>query len=283
MHIVHGMAEHAGRYTALAESLTNAGYAVFAQDLRGHGQTGHLGKQQGHFADTDGWQRVIADVREIHELMRSEHPQLGVVLFGHSMGSFIAQDCVARFGSQLDAVVLSATDMPPAALRLAGQMAAWIERKRQGPDKSSALLQTLSFGNFNRPFVRENGTARTEFEWLSADTAEVDKYIDDPDCGFACTTETWWQLLAAIGRVQSRSSIQAMPANLPMLLIAGSEDPVARNGKGPQALATKYRRMGITDVSTKIIAGGRHELLNDQPREQVINDMLAWLDRRLNT
>ncbi len=198
------------------------------------------------------------------------------------MGSFVAQDCAALLGENLEAVILSATDIPPTALRIGGQFAAAIEQCRLEPRRSSALLQALFFGNFNRPFDSKQALARTGFEWLSADPAEVDKYIADPLCGFACTTQTWRQLLAAIARVQSRSHIQAIPAHLPFLLIAGSDDPVARDGKGPYALAASYRRAGLTDVSTRIYPGGRHELLNDEPRKLVIQDMLAWLDRRLD-
>lgn len=280
LQIVHGMAEHAGRYAAFAETLTQAGYAVYAQDLRGHGPGAEL---LGHFGAGDGWQRLIAEVADIHAFIRDQHPQLPVILFGHSMGSFIAQECAARFGGQLAALVLSATDMPPQPLRLAGQLAAKIEHWRLGARSSSALLQQLSFGNFNRPFASETAAACTGFEWLSSDPLEVDKYIADPYCGFACTTDSWWQLLHAIGQLQSRSSLQAIPADLPIMMIAGDSDPVARNGKGPYALAAKYRRAQLNDVSTKIYAGGRHELLNDHTRGQVMNDLLAWLDRRLNT
>lgn len=279
MHLVHGMAEHAGRYDAFAQVLTGQGYAVVAHDLPGHGRAAAL---HGHFADEHGWQKVIDQICAVQAHIHDRFPEQPVVLFGHSMGSFISQDAASRFGGDLAALVLSATDLPPRPLLFGGQCAAWFERWRKGPRQSSALLQKLSFGNFNQPFVDDAGNARTEFEWLSGDPAEVDKYITDPNCGFACTTETWWQLLRAIGRLQSRSTLQRLTKQLPVLMIAGSDDPVARNGQGPQDLAQRYRQAGLTDVTVTVYPQGRHELLNDRPREQVIDDLLTWLNTRIS-
>ena len=278
--IIHGMAEHAGRYARFAQALTDAGYAIFAQNLRGHGANAAL---PGHYADNNGWQRVVADVHEIHDHIRAQFPRLPQALFGHSMGSFISQACAAQFGKELDAVVLCATDKPPKPLLYGGLLAAWFERWRRGPRESSALLQKLSFGNFNQPFESKSEPARTGFEWLSSDATEVDKYMHDPLCGFACSTETWCQLLRAITQVQSRSSIQDIPAGLPVLLIAGSDDPVARFGKGPSALAAHYRRAGLSKVSTQFYADCRHELLNETAREKVTHDVLNWLNQHCAT
>lgn len=271
--LIHGMAEHAGRYRRFGAALAANGYAVFAPNLRGHGPD--AGAARGHFGGA--WRRLLADVAAVRAQALRRFPGRPLVLFGHSMGSFVAQELLTTDGGGAAAAVLSATDKPPAPLRLFGLALATAERLRVGPGAASAALQFFSFGAFNRPFK----PARTEFDWLSADSAEVDAYIADPDCGFACSTSSWQDLLRAIGRAQAGAARRKLPAGLPVLMVAGTADPVARNGAGPEALARAYRRAGVRDVEVRLYPDGRHELLNDRTRETVTADILEWLDRRL--
>lgn len=276
--LVHGMAEHAGRYRRFGAALAAAGHAVFAANLRGHGP--EAGAARGHFVDGGGWRRLLADVTAVRAEAVRRYPRQPLVLFGHSMGSFVVQELMATDGGGgAAAAVLSATDKPPAALRLFGLTLATAERLRVGPRGTSAVLQFFSFGAFNRPFR----PARTDFDWLSSEPAEVDAYIADPDCGFACSTASWQALLRSIGRAQSAEARRKLPATLPVLMVAGTADPVARGGAGPEALARAYRRAGLSDVEVRLYRDGRHELLNDRMRETVTADILEWLDRRLAT
>lgn len=271
--LIHGMAEHSGRYARFGNALAEAGFAVFAPALRGHG----TGEPRGHFGGDDGWRRLLADVGAVSAEARRRFPGRPLVLFGHSMGSFVTQELLATGMLDVSAAVLSATDKPPAALRLFGLALATLERLRVGERGASPVLQFFSFGAFNRPFR----PARTDFDWLSSDPDEVDAYIDDPDCGFACTTASWRAMLRAIGRAQSAASLRKLPADLPVLMVAGTRDPVARDGKGPHALARAYRRAGLRDVEVRLYPEGRHELLNDRMRDEVTADILAWLDDRV--
>jgi len=274
--IVHGMAEHAGRYARFAERLNAAGYAVIAHDQRGHGATGEMQGELGHFG-ARGWPALPGDVATVADIAVERYPNVPLALLGHSMGSFVNQDVLARHGHRYVAAVLSATDMPPRPLRWFGRALAGIERRRLGAHATSELLQFFSFGAFNRPFK----PARTGFDWLSSDPDAVDAYIDDPHCGFACTTEAWCELLGALGRVQRPSHYGKIPDVLPVLMVAGDRDPVARNGRGPHDLAEAYRRAGISDVSVQLYPQGRHELLNDTMAEAVTDDILAWLDKHI--
>lgn len=267
--LIHGMAEHASRYGRFGAALASAGSAVFAPHLRGHDPAD--GDARGHFGD---WRRLLADIASVRDEATRRFPGRPLVLFGHSMGSFVAQNLLVERPGGVAAAVLSATDKPPAALRLFGLALASAERLRVGARGTSAVLQFLSFGSFNRPFR----PARTEFDWLSSDPAEVDAYVADPACGFACDTASWRALLRAIGRVQSPAALGGLPAELPILMVAGTADPVARHGAGPQALAETYRRAGLRDVEVRLYAGGRHELLNDRIRDEVTADIAAWLE-----
>ncbi|MEY4579318.1 MAG: hypothetical protein RL701_4021, partial [Pseudomonadota bacterium] len=178
--IAHGLAEHAGRYDRLAQALTQAGYAVFASDHRGHGHTIQQAGDYGHFGDKDGFARVVADLFAVNRHVATELPEAPRVLFGHSFGSFAAQSYLGAHGDSVVAAVLSGTNSGAAKLARAGSVVARVERLRLGARNRSPLLQKLSFGAYNKAFE----PTRTEFDWLSRNPAEVDKYIADPLCGF---------------------------------------------------------------------------------------------------
>ena len=169
--VVHGLAEHGGRYARLAKALVASGYAVFALDLRGHGQTAQQGLL-GHFADQDGWQKVVDDVASLNKHIRKQHPKTPIFLFGHSMGSYIAQAYLIQHSHTVKAAVFSGSNYQPAALYKVAGMIARAERLRQGAKGLSALLSFLSFGSFNNAFK----PTRTEFDWLSRDPAERTQY-----------------------------------------------------------------------------------------------------------
>ena len=145
---------------------------------------------------------------------------------------------------------------------------------RVGMRSSSPVLQTLSFGKFNDAFK----PARTEFDWLSRDPAEVDKYIGDPHCGFACTTQTWCDFLAGLIAAHREENQMQIRKDLPIYIFAGAMDPVSNNNKTLKPLAARYRELGIGDVTEKYYPEGRHEMLNETNRGEVTADLIAWLD-----
>jgi alpha-beta hydrolase superfamily lysophospholipase len=271
--IAHGMAEHAARYARLAEALTAAGYAVYADDHRGHGKTCSEA-DVGHFADRDGWDLVLSDLRALGQRAREEHPGKKLVFFGHSMGSFFGQQLLQRHWRDYDAMIFSGTNAPGSVLERLGGGAARLERARGGPRGKSALLSFLSFGSFNDAFK----PARTDFDWLSRDPAEVDKYVADPRCGFRCTNQLWVDLLDGL-RAIATSGFGAVRKDLPVHLFSGDRDPVSRGGKGVRELHERLRSAGLTDVSMRLYPEGRHEMLNETNRDEVMRDVLAVLER----
>ncbi len=274
MQICHGMAEHGGRYERLARRLIADGFAVAAADMRGHGLTAG---PRGHLADRDGWRLAVDDVALLAGELNREFPSLPLFLFGHSMGSFIVQDALTSHAGRWRGAILSATSGRPPALAVLGRLLARFERMRLGPRGTSALMRRMSFDDFNRAF-RPN---RTAFDWLSRDEAEVDAYIADPFCGFDCTVQLWIDMLDALGGLSRPERLAMLANDLPVLLIAGSRDPVSAGGRGTRTLADAYRKAGLDDVTVKIYDGGRHELLNETNREEVMADIAHWCGTHL--
>ena len=271
--IAHGLAEHAARYGRLAGALTGQGLAVYADDHRGHGQTAGAG-DLGFFAEREGWRKCVGDLWSLNRRIAADHAGLPIVLLGHSMGSFMAQDFVADHSDAIAALVLSGSNGPPPAIAGLGRMIARIERLRQGARGKSALLQSLMFGDFNKRFK----PARTPFDWLSRDPAEVDAYIADPLCGFEFTNQLAVDLLDALGPLLTPERLARIRKDLPVYIFSGSDDPVGAN---LPALAEAYRNAGLTRVDMRVYTGARHETLNETNRDEVTADLVAWIANTL--
>lgn len=272
VHIAHGMAEHGGRYERLAEALTEHGFVVFANDYRGHGKTAQTAEEVGHFSDQNGWQRTLKDIEELVRLERNEFFGHRVILFGHSLGSLVAQHLATR--DLFDAVAMSGANGLVTPLVHVGKLIARIERWRLGKRGKSDLINSLSFDAFNKPF-RPN---RTSFDWLSRDEAEVDKYIADSMCGFLCSTQLWLDVLDAITEAAHPEFRSRVPKQLPIYLFSGSRDTANEEGRGSTALAEYYRSHGMEKVSYRIFPQARHETLNELNREEVTEHLIDWMN-----
>lgn len=270
--ISHGMSEHAGRYHALAGHLVAAGYAVYAHDHRGHGRHAVI---PGWFAAHGGWQQVVDDLRTVVDYARQRHER-PVVLFGHSMGSFIARAFMLRHGQRLAGLVLSATGYRQRHLARVMRGVARLAARLGGADRPNPFMTTLVFGSFNLGFL----PARTRLDWLSRDPAQVDAYIADPLCGQHPTPQLWIDLFGGIIDMEKgEADGRALPKACPVWLQAGSRDPVSLGKFGLGQLAKRYRAAGLQDVTVTVYPGGRHEMHNETNRAQLEADLLAWLNR----
>ena len=276
VHVVHGMAEHSARYARLAETLTAEGFRVYAHDHRGHGKTAKP-EDLGHFGDKNGWARVTGDLRRLLRREMDENPGKPLVVIGHSMGSFMVQQLMYEVPEWLSAVVLSASNGKPTPLASAGRLVARVERKRVGPAGKSSVLRGLSFDAFNKAFKPN----RTACDWLSRDEAEVDKYVADPLCGFECSTSTWIELLDALAEINRPSNQAKIRKDLPVYILAGSEDPVSEKTKGLLQLLRAYGSAGLTDVTHHFYPGARHEIFNETNRGEVVHELLVWLRTKI--
>ncbi|PIB45331.1 alpha/beta hydrolase [Pseudomonas sp. 2822-15] len=271
----HGMAEHSGRYARLAEALCAAGYGLYALDQRGHGRTADEGTL-GLYAEKDGWNKVVGDLASLNQHIGQQQPGLPIILLGHSMGSYIAQAYLLHHSASLDGAILSGSNFQPVALYRAAGVIARLERARQGLRGRSALIDFLSFGSFNKAFKPN----RTAFDWLSRDPLEVDKYINDPLCGFRCTNQLWIDLLGGLQQISKASNLAQIDPGLPIMVIGGECDPVSE-GKRLKSLAHALREAGCQNLQLTIYPQARHEVFNETNRDEVTADLLKWLDQAL--
>ncbi|CAM3323987.1 alpha/beta hydrolase [Pseudomonas floridensis] len=276
MMVAHGMAEHSGRYARLGAALSAAGIALYAHDQRGHGKTALQGRL-GHFANQDGWSKVVDDLATLHQSIGQRHADLPLFLLGHSLGSYIAQAYLMHHGAGLQGAILSGSNFHPPSFYRSARVVARFERLRQGPKGRSRLIEWLSFGSFNKAFK----PARTCFDWLSRDPHEVDAYIQDPLCGFRCTNQLWVDLLGGLQHISQPSNLAQIDSSLPLLIIGGECDPVSA-GKRLKDLADALAEAGHQVLQLNVYPKARHELLNDTNRDEVTRDLLDWVQYALD-
>jgi alpha-beta hydrolase superfamily lysophospholipase len=254
--IAHGMGEHAARYRRLAEALTTAGYVVYANDHRGHGRTAGSAERQGDLG-ASGWGGLVSDIGALGELARREHPAVPLVVLGHSMGSFAVQEYLLDRSADVDAVVLSGTS----ALDVIAPLV--------DPTKE------VDLSAFNAAF----DPARTDYDWLSRDTDEVDRYIADPACGFGLDPKATASMLDGLAPTSDPDRLRAIRSDLPIYLLSGSADPLAGGGELIELVASRYRQAGVKDVTVALYPEARHEVFNETNRDEITADLVAWLDR----
>ncbi|MCC5811633.1 MAG: lysophospholipase [Ectothiorhodospiraceae bacterium] len=272
LQLVHGAAEHSGRYQRFAQALVDSGYAVYAADHRGHGRSrvrsGELGD-----AGPDAWNAFVEDQAALSRHIRRAHPETPLVMFGHSMGSFIAQDFISRYPAQLNGLILSGTAYtpppPPEVIEAARQAAV------EAPLAPSEIWAGM-FAEFNRAFSEQPG-----FDWLSRDAEEVRQYLEDPLCGFLFNNALVHDFFQGIAALRTPAREADMPPDLPILVVQGALDPVGGNLESTRALLDRFAELGMTRVEHRFYPDARHELLNETNRSQVQQDILHWLERQL--
>ncbi len=277
--INHGMAEHIARYDEFARFLAERGFAVYGEDHRGHGRTAGKDEALGFFHTEKGWMKVLGDIRTLHLLAAEENRDVPVFFLGHSMGSFLTRHYLSLYGSELAGAVISGTGSHPSALLAAASLIAKIESAVKGKNHRSKLLDTMSFGAYNKPYKSEDATG---FEWLSRDRDQVRKYSDDPLCGFICTSGMYQDLFSGLKIINNPGCFKSTHSKLPLLLYSGTADPVGGpDAKGVKAVGEAYKQAGIEDLTMILREDHRHECLNELNRDTVYSDIYKWLEAHL--
>ncbi|MFS0688019.1 lysophospholipase [Sporosarcina sp. 179-K 8C2 HS] len=275
IHILHGVAEHIGRYEEFVTFLTDEGFAVSGHDHRGHGHTTDLNGELGDFGVAAGFDRIVDDAHEIIDYYRNKFQAPKMILFGHSMGSFVARRYAQRFGRELDKLICLGTAGDPGVSRLAGQALAYMKGKATKFDEPDYFINKLMFGGFNKTVSKPE----TPVDWLSTDKGTIEKYINDPLCGFVPTTRFFIDLFDGLAKINDQNNIRQIQTGLPILLLSGLDDPVGNKGKGVWQAARQFTDAGIEDVTVMLYEGGRHEMLNEVNREQVFNFVKDWIKK----
>jgi alpha-beta hydrolase superfamily lysophospholipase len=254
--ISHGMGEHSARYARLAGALGAAGFEVYAHDHRGHGRTARTPSEFGHFGP-DGWNALLEDLVAVGNAIDARSDGAPRVLLGHSMGSFALQQYLLDHSAEIAAAVLTGTS---AVDVLFGG-------------------ESLADASLDRMAPNESFEGRTDFDWLSRDAGEVDLYIADPACGFTADAAALADMAAAAKRPVDAEALRGIRADLPILLMSGSADPLSGAMGLVELVAQRYRDAGVRDVTVLGYEGARHEVFNETNRDEVTADLISWLDR----
>jgi alpha-beta hydrolase superfamily lysophospholipase len=272
VHIIHGLAEHPERYDRLARDLNGAGLIVWAHHQRGHGLNPIPGIK-GHFGDQHGWRALVDDAWAVSSQLLTERPETPLILFAHSMGSFVGQRVIAEHGVFYSGAIFSGTNGPPTI--------------KEGVTRDLAKLQVVALGKrapgmWLQKIVIED-TFNASFgpppnSWLSRDADEVCKYNHDPQCGFPLTAQAWLDMLDGRASQSSVEFFASIPIGLPVRVIFGTVDPVGEQGKGVARLLKILAAAGLSLVSSRPYEGARHELVNETNRDEVTADLIAWIN-----
>ena len=274
--IIHGIAEHVERYDHFARYLNSLGYLVVAEDHMGHGKSICDEVPQGYFAG--GWDAAVEDCCRLMEHMMAAYPNVPYMLFGHSMGSFLARSIlIKRPDSGIKAAIICGSAWMPGAVIQGGKLISGLLMSGDGAKKPSETLQKIMFSGYDKRIEK----VRTPCDWLSRDEAVVDAYMADPLCGFQPTPALANAMMNGLLYIQNASNLKRMNRELPVHFIAGAEDPVGAYGDGVRKAAQMFIRSGMKYVSVKLYPGCRHEIHNELNREEVYQDISGWLDSKL--
>jgi len=271
LQIAHGMAEHSLLYVDFAKHIASNGYAVAINDHLGHGKSVSEGGAYGYFGK-GGCQNMVKDMHKLYTLMRETYPTVPYIMMGHSMGSFLARSYTAQYGSELSAAIYLGTcgNLSPAVFAAEKLLGNAIVKKK-GEKGHDPLFAKLSTGKYNQAFM----PSRTANDWLSRDTAEVDKYTKDPLCGFDLTVSGYRDIVYLQAEISSAEWYKNMP-DIPILILSGERDPVGDFGKGVKQVAEKLKKTGH-NVRLVLYPEARHVVLCETNKDEVYDEIANFL------
>ena len=278
LQITHGMAEHYERYETFAQFMTEHGFVVTADDHLGHGKTAmRNGGKRGYICKDHSDTVMVRDEHRLKKTVQAQYPDLPYFVLGHSMGSFIIRNYMYRYGSGINGAIVMGTGAQPKGLLVVSRCLAAIEGLICGDDHESAFLNKLAFGAYNKRFTDTNHPSA----WLTRDPEIHDSYTRDDNCGFIFTVNGFKTLFKLIWNLTITDNIAKMPKNLPVFLVSGEQDPVGEYGAAVRRVYDSYIGLGMSDVTMKLYADDRHEVLNELDKDQVYADILAWLEAHI--
>lgn len=275
--IVHGMAEHIDRYDEFAAYLANKGILVVGDDHLGHGKSVSPGEPYGYFCKEDAPTVLVRDEHRLKKMIQEQYTGVPYIILGHSMGSFITRNYLLRYGSGINGAIIMGTGLPPKPAAVGASVLAAVQRVFCGARHVSKLIDRAAFGSYNKRIK----SPKTDFDWLSANEENVQRYLEDSLCGFVFTVNGFQTLFKLIRNLYDREKLNSMPKNLPVFFVSGAEDPVGDYGKGVERVYQSYKDIGMQNVQMKLYPGDRHEILNETDREDIFADIYRWLLQRI--
>ena len=276
--LVHGMSEWIGRYDYLAERLIEEGYLVYGHDHCGHGHSSENTDRLGYISNKNSFYLMLEDIKKVNSIIREENKDLPIILFGHSMGSFLSQRYLEEYGETIDGLILSGSNGKPKYFTKLGLLVCRMEMLIKGKGYRSNLMDKLSFGGFNNSVKNP----KTAFDWLCSDEKEVDKYIRHEFSGFVYPTEFYFDLINGLWDIHKEENLSKIKKlNIPIYIFSGDKDPVGYMGKGIINLYNTYNSIGVKDLSYKLYKDGRHEMLNEVNKDEVIKDIVSWINKHI--
>lgn len=273
--IIHGMAEYIERYEEFARFLTDRGCVVTGNDHLGHGKSVGEDRLFGYFCEQDPATVLVRDAHRLKKMTQQAYPGLPYVIVGHSMGSFILRNYLTMYGTGITGAVIMGTGYRTKASMRAVKLAVQFQKLFLGSKHVSRFSDKVSFGSYNKRIP----DARTDFDWLCKDADSVQRYIDDPLCGNIFTLNGFETLAELIMRANDPERLKKIPASLPLMVISGDADPLGEYGKGIPRVCEALRSAGVKDVEMHLCETGRHELLNEPERTQIMETIFAWIQK----
>ena len=271
LQIIHGMAEYAARYAPFAEFMAKRGVTVCAEDHLGHGKSVLSEDDLGYFADRNGWQTVLKDIRSLTDIIKQKLPDLPYFVMGHSMGSFFCRKYISLYGGDLAGAIIMGTGFKSAAVTGGAKFITRFTALFHGWRYRSKFIDNTAFGSYNNKFEK-----RTAFDWLSANPANVDAYIADPLCGVPFTCNAFYGLFSIISEACKTNTVKAVPDKLPLFVVAGADDPVGDYSAGVEKFVNKLIKYG-KDAEMTLYRGCRHEIVNDFCAPQLFDDLAEFI------
>lgn len=271
----HGMAEHTGRYRNFISDFTERGYAIFINDMLGHGQSNEDKDLLGYFGDKDGYKNILADAKALTDIAKSEYPDKKFIIAGHSMGSLIMRNYINEYGNNFDGAVFIGT-AGPTPIAKAGIPIMKLVAALKGKKHHSQFLNDISLGAYDKPFEH-----RTHYDWGMRDTKEVDEYVADPLCGFLFTVAGYMDLSRLTIECNEDKWFNNVAKNVPVILMSGDMDPVGNYGKGVTEVYRKLLETDHKNVTLKLYHDARHEILNELNKEEVYDDLDKWIEENV--
>ncbi|MGE3063553.1 MAG: lysophospholipase [bacterium] len=273
--ILHGMAEHSGRYDEFIDFLLKNGYAVYVHDMRGHGKTAGSLDEYGYLGGVFKWETLVSDARRVTEIALYENPGKKLFILGHSMGSMVLRRYMERFRDGYSGVILSGANGIPSISELAALKIALLQMLFFGKRHRSNLIYKLQYNGYNSSF----NPKPTMFEWLSRDRERVDNYANDPFCGGPFTASFYFDMIFGYFRLAKPYEIKKTNTKIPIYFISGAKDPVGNFTKGVKQFASLYTRFKAKDIEINLYPDCRHEVLNELNRKEIYKDIIEWINK----